>query len=385
MKNHQVVIVGGGMVGAALALGLARQKMDVALVENRMPVPFEKSQPIDLRISAVSMASVDLLSELEVWQSIESMRVCPYRRLETWEHQECRTRFHAADIGLDQLGYMVENRVLQLGLWQALEQEPSLTMYCPDSLATFEQLENHVALTLESGQKVMAQWVVGADGANSKVRQIAGIGITAWDYRQHCMLINIDTHREQQDITWQQFFPSGPRSFLPFVGSQASLVWYDSPQRIKQLMAMSDTHLKQAIVSAFPEELGDFTIQNKGAFPLVRRHAQDYYKGNAILVGDAAHTINPLAGQGVNLGFKDVKVLLDEAGKGAGLSEKSVKRYYRRRVVDNLAMQSGMDFFYTVFSNDLAPAKLARNALLKFAEMSGPIKKEVLKYAIGLK
>ncbi len=385
MNNHEVVIVGGGMVGAALALGLARQGIDVAVIENKKPAPFAKDQPTDLRISAVSMASVDLLAGLGVWDKVLSMRVCPYRRLETWEVPECRTRFNAADIGLDQLGFMAENRILQLALWESFDHEPSVTLYCPEVLDTFIQNEQGVAITLGSGKTLQSQWIIGADGANSKVRQLAGIGITAWDYRQHCMLINIDTHRDQQDITWQQFFPSGPRSFLPFVGSQASLVWYDSPQRIKQLMSMSDSHLEQEIKTAFPDELGAFSILNKGSFPLVRRHAQCYYKGNAVVIGDAAHTINPLAGQGVNLGFKDVKKLLDEVQKDLALTQDGIHRYYRSRVVDNLAMQTGMDFFYKTFSNELMPLKFARNAMLKIADVSGPIKNEVLKYAIGLK
>ncbi|MCE0493010.1 2-octaprenyl-3-methyl-6-methoxy-1,4-benzoquinol hydroxylase [Vibrio salinus] len=385
MNNHQVVIIGGGMVGAALALGLAKQGMAVALVENNQPVPFEKSQSADLRISAVSMASVELLTELGCWEAVVSMRACPYRRLETWEDPECRTRFSADHLGLEQLGFMVENRVLQLALWQSLINEPSVTFYCPDMLQSFRQRDDSVELILGSGEKITAQWIIGADGADSKVRQLAGIGVTAWDYRQHCMLINIDTHREQQDITWQRFYPSGPRSFLPFVGSQASLVWYDAPQRIKQLMMMDNSHLEEAIKVAFPDELGEFTVLNKGGFPLVRRHAQHYSKGRAVIVGDAAHTINPLAGQGVNLGFKDVKSLLQKINKASGITEEGLKKYYRHRVVDNLAMQSGMDFFYKTFSNELGPVKLARNALLKFADRSGPIKKEVLKYAIGLK
>lgn len=385
MNNHQVVIVGGGMVGAALALGLARQNIDVAVIENNKPAPFSPEQPADLRISAVSMASVDLLSELGVWNNVLTMRACPYRRLETWEHPECCTRFNAADIGLEQLGFMVENRILQLALWQEFDHESSITLYCPEVLDTFSQDEHGVTITLGYGQTIKAQWIIGADGANSKVRQLAGIGITAWDYRQQCMLINIDTHGKQQDITWQQFFPSGPRSFLPFVGSQASLVWYDSPQRIKQLMAMSDSHLEHEITAAFPDELGAFSILNKGSFPLVRRHAQSYYKGRAVVIGDAAHTINPLAGQGVNLGFKDVKVLLDSVRKDAKLTQGNVHKYYRCRVVDNLMMQTGMDFFYKTFSNELTPLKFARNAMLKIADNAGPIKKEMLKYAIGLK
>jgi len=385
MKKHQVAIVGGGMVGSALALGLVRQGFDVALIENQMPNSFESTQPIDLRISAVSMATVNLLTTLGVWDKVLEMRACPYRQLETWEHPACRTQFNASEIGLDQLGYMVENRVLQLALWSDLVREQSLTLYCPESLENLVIEDEYACLTLCSGDTIDAEWVIGADGAHSKVRQLSDIGVTAWDYRQHCMLINIDTHRDQQDITWQQFFPTGPRSFLPFIGSQASLVWYDSPQKIQQLMTMTHSQIEHEIWNSFPRELGEVTVLQKGSFPLVRRHAQSYFKGRSILVGDSAHTINPLAGQGVNLGFKDVKALLDEIKKMGNLSSTAINRYYRRRVVDNFAMQAGMDFFYTTFSNDRVVFKFARNALLKAANISGPVKKEVLRYAIGLK
>ena len=227
--------------------------------------------------------------------------------------------------------------------------------------------------------------MVGADGANSRVRSLAGIGVTAWDYRQHCMLINVETKLAQQDITWQQFTPSGPRSFLPLCGHQGSLVWYDSPKRIKQLCSMTNEQLRQEILTHFPEELGDIQVLQFGSFPLTRRHAQKYFGDACVLVGDSAHTINPLAGQGVNIGFKDVEALL-EVTSGQGLFSQQVLRLYeRKRRPDNLMMQSGMDIFYKAFSNNLAPLKLARNAVMKIADNSGPLKKQVLKYALGLK
>ncbi|MDF5387872.1 FAD-dependent monooxygenase, partial [Vibrio parahaemolyticus] len=245
----------------------------------------------------------------------------------------------------------------------------------------------------ESGEQFEANWVIGADGANSKVRQLAGIGVTAWDYRQYCMLINVKTELPQQDITWQQFTPSGPRSFLPLcslsnddgqVVGQGSLVWYDSPKRIKQLCAMGKPQLREEILRHFPAELGDIEVLQFGSFPLTRRHAQSYSSKNCVLVGDSAHTINPLAGQGVNLGFKDVDVLLSVTEHQEKLEDTLLAKYERARRPDNLLMQTGMDFFYKGFSNDLGPLKFVRNAALKLAENSGPIKAQVLKYALGM-
>ncbi len=384
MSKYDVAVIGGGMVGAAVAIGFAKQGRSVLVVEGKAPEAFTPEQPMDIRVSAISEHSVEILESLGAWQAISDMRVCPYRRLETWEHPDCRTRFHSDELNMERLGYIVDNRLIQLGLWAEFEKYPNLTLRCPETLQHIE-FSATPQVTLSSGECFTADLVVGADGANSKVRALAGIGITAWDYRQHCMLINVETELPQQDITWQQFNPTGPRSFLPLCGHQGSLVWYDSPKRIKQLCGMSTEQLRQEVLSHFPAELGDVKVLQFGSFPLTRRHAQSYYKPGCVLVGDSAHTINPLAGQGVNLGFKDVEALLEVTEGQQTLSMDLLKQYERKRRPDNLLMQSGMDFFYKSFSNELAPLKFVRNAALKVAEKSGPIKAQVLKYALGLK
>jgi 2-octaprenyl-3-methyl-6-methoxy-1,4-benzoquinol hydroxylase len=386
MEEFDIVVVGAGMVGAAAAIGFAKQGKTVALIEGRAPDPFTQQQAMDLRVSAISQASVDLIDDLGAWSDITKMRVTPYRRLETWEHPECRTCFDSDTLNMQQLGFIVENRVLQLGLWQQLAHYPNVTLHCPATLQQLHFRSTHNIVELSDGIRLSAKWVVGADGANSQVRQQAGIGITAWDYRQHCMLINIDTEDAQQDITWQWFTPSGPRSFLPLPGHKGSLVWYDRPERIRQLSAMTKDQLQHEIITHFPKELGAFTVEQFGSFPLTRRHAQRYYANRCVLLGDAAHTINPLAGQGVNLGFKDVATLLAEVDKlKTEWDSVQALRYYQfKRKPDNLLMQSGMDFFYTAFSNDIGPIKLARNIGLKLAQESGPLKNQILKYALGL-
>ncbi len=383
-QRYDIAVIGGGMVGAAAALGVAKQGKKVALIEGVSPKAYDKLQPMDIRVSAISHSSVSLLEELGAWHTIHSMRVCPYRRLETWESPECRTKFNADSLGIDCLGYIVENRLVQSGLWQQIIHSHHIETYCPESLAAIELAADVNTVTLTSGKQLTAKLVVGADGADSMVRQKAGIGVTAWDYRQHCMLVNVATEKPQQDITWQWFTPDGPRAFLPLKGNQASLVWYDSPQRIRQLVAMEKEALKHEILCHFPKELGDIKVIQAGAFPLVRRHAQTYYKNRCVLVGDAAHTINPLAGQGVNLGFKDVAALLAILDQDEWHIEKRLLEYEKRRRADNLLMQSGMDFFYALFSNQAGPLKLARNMMLKAADSAGPLKEKVLRYALGL-
>ncbi|GKW23458.1 2-octaprenyl-3-methyl-6-methoxy-1,4-benzoquinol hydroxylase [Pectobacterium carotovorum subsp. carotovorum] len=387
--HYDAIVVGGGMVGAAAALGLAQQGFQVAVIEQDMPAPFDAASPPDLRISAIGYASVALLKALGVWPRVQQMRSAPYRRLETWEWANARVVFDAADIHLPELGFMVENRVLQRALWESLQEEEHCQCYCPATPQNLQRTDNGWCLQLADGRQLTASLVVGADGANSQVRQWAGIGISGWQYRQSCMLIGVETSQPQQDVTWQQFTPSGPRAFLPLFDQWGSLVWYDSPQRIRQLQAMPLTQLDKEIAAAFPERLGTVKAFSAGSFPLVRRHAQTYIKSGLVLLGDAAHTINPLAGQGVNLGYRDVEALLDVLinARNAGeewASERILRRYQCRRMPDNLMMQSGMDLFYNAFSNALPPLSFARNMALMVAQHAGVLKQRALKYAIGV-
>ncbi len=383
MKQFDFTIIGGGMVGSAAAVGLAKLGYKVAVVESAVPKPFAASQSVDLRVSAISKGSVDLLEQLGAWQGVMSRRACPYRRLATWEAEECRIEFSANELELDWLGYMVENRVIQLALMEQFDDYPEITLFADERMRHFSQDAEGVTVVLESGMELRSRTLIGADGSNSQVRQQAKIGVTAWDYRQHCMLIHVETELPQQDITWQWFTPTGPRSFLPLSGNQASLVWYDSPKTIAQLSAMNNEQLTEQVMAAFPSELGEIKVLSKGSFPLTRRHAQQYAANKVVLLGDSAHTINPLAGQGVNLGFKDVAALIDMV-KSEGNCEQALTRYERIRTPDNLLMQSSMDLFYKGFSNDIAPLKFARNAALKLADKSGVLKKQALKYALGL-
>lgn len=388
-KGYDAVVVGGGMVGAAAALGLAQAGWSVALLEHQAPQVFEAQNPPDLRISTIGCTSVGLLKQLGAWSAVMAMRTAAYRRLETWEWGSSRVVFDAASLGLPELGFMVENRILQLALWQQLAQCDNLVLRCPSRLQSLQRVDGRWRLTLDSAETLEARLVVGADGAQSQVRRLAAIGIDGWQYRQSCMLITVDTGVPQQDITWQQFFPSGPRAFLPLYDQWASLVWYDSPPRIRQLQAMPPLLLEGEIAEAFPERLGAVRVHAAGTFPLVRRHAQRYVLPGLALLGDAAHTINPLAGQGVNLGYRDVDVLLKVLGEsreqGEDWSCESVlMRYQRQRRPDNLLMQSGMDLFYSVFSNNLAPLSVARNLALMAAQRAGKLKQHALKYALGL-
>ncbi|WP_336218937.1 3-demethoxyubiquinol 3-hydroxylase [Citrobacter amalonaticus] len=385
----EIAIVGGGMVGGALALGLAQHGFTVTVIEHALPAPFVADSQPDVRISAISAASVSLLKGLGVWDVVQGMRSHPYRRLETWEWENAHVVFDATELKLPLLGYMVENNVLQLALWQALEAHPKVTLRVPASLIALHRLNDCHELELAGGERISAKLVIGADGASSQVRQMAGIGIHAWQYAQSCMLITVQCENDPGDSTWQQFTPDGPRAFLPLFDHWASLVWYDSPARIRQLQALSMPQLQDEIAKHFPARTGKVTPVAAGAFPLMRRHALQYVQPGLALVGDAAHTIHPLAGQGVNLGYRDVDALIDVlvSARSYGeswVSQPVLKRYQTRRMADNFIMQSGMDLFYAGFSNDLQPLRIIRNLGLMAAERAGVLKRQALKYALGL-
>ncbi|KMJ46245.1 2-octaprenyl-3-methyl-6-methoxy-1,4-benzoquinol hydroxylase [Xenorhabdus khoisanae] len=390
-QKFDILVVGAGMIGAATALGLAQEGWRVALLEHQPPAPYDAGSEPDIRVSAISCASVDLLKQLGAWKNVLQMRSAPYRKLETWEQNDSKVTFDANSLGLPELGYMVENRILQLALWQEFERYPNLTLFCPTVLKSMQRQREDKTwrVMLEEGTEIDAHLIIGADGARSQVRQLANIGSKGWQYRQSCMLITVKTEQPQQDTTWQQFFPSGPRAFLPLFDQWASLVWYDSPARIRQLQSMTMVQLEREISKAFPARLGKVAPIAAGSFPLVRHHASHYVQDGLVLLGDAAHTINPLAGQGVNLGYRDVDVLLKVLTDAKELledwhSQAVLMRYQRRRMPDNLVMQAGMDLFHTAFSNDLPGLKTVRNLTLMVAQRSGVMKNLALKYALGL-
>ena len=389
LQQTEIAVVGGGMVGGALALGLAQQGFEVTVIEQAAPVAFDPTAKPDVRISAISAASVDLLRGLGVWDAVLGMRAHPYSRLETWEWENAHVAFDAAELKLPRLGYMVENTVLQLALWQALEAHPKVALRVPASLKALHPHEGGYLLELDKGDELATRLVVGADGANSQVRQMAGIGIHAWQYQQACMLITVQCENDPGESTWQHFTPNGPHAFLPLFDRWASLVWYDKPARIRQLQGLSMEQLQREIHQHFPRRLGNVMPVAAGAFPLTRRHALQYARAGLALVGDAAHTIHPLAGQGVNLGFMDAAELIAELkrlhrqGKDIG-QYIYLRRYERSRKHSAALMLASMQGFRDLFSGANPAKKLLRDIGLKLADTLPGVKPQLIRQAMGL-
>ena len=390
IEKFDVVIVGGGMVGSAVACSLGNSSLKVAVIESTLPQAFSAEQAHDLRVSALSIASKNILATVGAWEGIVARRFCPFKRMRVWETAG-DTEFCSDDINYPELGYIVENRITQLALLDRLQEFDNIELICPSTITKINySVGEDSLLELEDGRQLSSKVLVAADGGQSRVRQIVGLGVTSWDYKQHALVIYIETAYEQQDITWQRFLPSGPQAFLPLTGHYGSIVWYNSPDEVRRLKSLSYEALKDELLSAFPNCLGQVNkVLGVASFPLKRQHAQNYVKQGVVLVGDAAHMINPLAGQGVNIGLLDAaalgEVLVDAAKKGLALGDLSVlKRYEQLRRNENLKMMTVMDVFYQVFSNEILPIKLIRNLGLGLAERLLPAKNKVMRSAMGL-
>ena len=384
MKN-KVVIVGGGMVGAATAIKLAKQGASVTVLEQQCidPNAVLASEKIDIRISAINRFSEALLDELGAMALLRENRIAPYTQLEAYESALNSLLFDSEEVGTSHLGHLIENSLTQASLWAQFEQW-QIQVEQVDSLpVSIEQADDTVTLYYKN-KSYTADLLVAADGGRSQVRHLVGIGVTGWQYQQSCMGVLIKIDAPQQTKTWQQFKQTGPIAFLPLQAPYANLIWYHDSAELTRLKQLSNEQLKAEIQSNFFALPGDFSVEEKAVFPLARQHANTYSQGRVVLVGDAAHTINPLAGQGVNLGFKDVAALAKalESTDDFGCSL-ALYKYEKKRRLDNLAMMSMMDACYFGFSNDIKPLKHLRNLVLKVADNAGVLKKQVLKHAMG--
>ena len=390
MKDqYDVLIVGGGMVGAALGCSLGGSRLRVAVLEDALPLTFAPDQPHDLRVSAISIASASVLKTVGAWSGVTSRRFCPFRRMRVWEAAG-DVEFRSEDINEPALGYIVENRVIQLAVLDRLRGFANVDLLCPARAREIEYSAEGSKVELDDGRILKGRLLVAADGGCSRVRHAAGMGVSGWDYEQQALVLTVETAYGQQDITWQRFTPAGPQAFLPLDGPHASLVWYNTPSEVKRLKSLSDDVLRRELLDSFPAILGEIKrITARASFPLKRQHALNYVKEGVALIGDAAHMIHPLAGQGVNIGILDAAALAQtligaERNRQDIGSLKVLQGYERMRRRNNLLMMTTVDLFYQVFGNAHPPLKLVRNLGLGVAERLKPAKRIVMRYAMGV-
>ena len=402
-----VAVVGGGMVGAAAALALARAGLGVALLEARAPAPWHADAEVDLRVVGLAPSSLALLDELGVWTSIRDARAGSYRRMHVWDDASgASIDFDAASEGRDLLGCIVENSLVQWTLWQALEASggcssascarstgPSMgrvRRLCPAEVTGFEAREDRIQLQLADGEMLSAAVLVAADGAASPLRQLAGIGTRGRDYAQRAVVAHVGTERPHQDTAWQRFLPGGPLALLPLVDGRSSIVWSLPEAEAQRVLALDEQGFRDELGAASDFRLGRITTTTpRAAFPLKLQLAERYQAERFVLLGDAAHAVHPLAGQGVNLGLRDVAELRDtlldarQAGQDIGAAH-VLRRYARRRRSADTLDALGFDALARIYAWQSPPLVAARGLGVHLLDRLPFLKRRLSEHAAGL-
>ena len=387
-ESLDAVIAGAGVVGSSAALALARAGLRVAIVEAHEPAPWRAGEP-DLRVFALAADASRLLAQLGAWPAIAAARAHPYQRMRVWDaaggSELC---FDAGALGQAQLGHIVENGLLVDRLWSALAHEAGIERHCPDKLKGFEQDEEGVDVELASGTRLRARLLLGADGAHSRVRELAGIGWRGQAYGQRAIVAYVRTAQPHEDTCWQRFLPTGPLAFLPCGDGRCSIVWSLPEAEAERLLALDEPRFLAELTRAFDARLGEvLECSARRAFPLEKRLAGEMLAGRVALLGDAAHVVHPLAGQGVNLGLRDVAALAQALGSakesGRELAGMRLQRWARGRESDNAVAAQAFDAINRVFSNDSPLPTLLRGHLLGVANLP-PIARALWRRAAGL-
>ncbi len=390
MQHSDVIVVGGGIVGATAANALAQSGLQVALVEAHEPVPAAQAKP-DPRVFAITRASERIFRSLDVWNAIAPQHAYAFTDMEVWDAGgDGLTHFDCAEIGEPCLGHIIEPRFIQTALWQALQASDSVSLYCPARAFSVVPQDDNVQLTLESGDSLTADLLVAADGARSPVRTLLGMETHGHDYRQSSLVALVKTTESHRNTAWQRFLPGGPLAFLPMQDNWCSIVWTMPSAEIERLLTLDKPGFHCELAEAFDHRLGDVIDSGeREAWPLRRLHATHYVQPRVALIGDAAHAIHPLAGQGVNLGLLDAAALAEvvagarQHGRDPG-SLQVLRRYERWRRGDNLLMMMAMDGINQAFSNTQSPLVRLRNLGLSLVNRSGAARRPFMRHAMGL-
>ena len=390
-SHYDVLIVGGGMVGLTLAcaLGQSHSALKLAVVEAQEAGEVDKEY--DLRVSAISRASQQVFRNLGAWSGIESRRLCAFEHMHVWDATgDGEIHFDAANLGVDALGHIVENRVTQAALLERLKTLGNVDWICPVEVDDIDYQPQNSKLTLADGRILQGRLLIGADGAHSGVRQAAAIELDTAAYHQKAVVCVVESMQPHQHTAWQRFLPTGPLAFLPLGDGRCSIVWSTTEQQADELVALDDVTFIKQLEQAFDRKLGAVkAVGPRVAFPLVRRHAQNYVKSGLALIGDAAHTIHPLAGQGVNLGIMDAAslaevVLRAEQQRQDFASYGNLRKFERWRRGENSMMMFSMSGFKNLFSNDRAELSMLRNLGLSLVNRLPPVKHRIMRHAMGL-
>ena len=392
--EHDVVVVGAGVVGAATALALLREGFDVALVEARPAPTWNAADDVDARVVALAPDAVALLDDLGVWKSVTDARACAYSHMRVWDALAAgELSFAAEDRGETALGWIVENRLLQHVLWQALVETgargAAIQLRVPGEVTAIENDERGVAATLADGSVVRARLLVAADGATSPIRTQLGIAVREHDYGQRAIVAHVGIERAHESTAWQRFQPGGPLAFLPLVDGRCSIVWSLQGNEAERVLALDDAAFCAELGCALDFRLGNITSTTRRlAFPLRMRLAERYVVGRTLLIGDAGHAVHPLAGQGLNLGLRDVNNLRGQLrrakarGIDAGAAQ-VLRRYERERRSENILAASSFTLIERCFNSESIAVAGLRGLALAVADKVTPLKHVLMDAAAG--
>lgn len=387
MNDFDVIVVGGGLVGAATALALGQGGLRLALVEQAPPPALPRDDSWDPRIYAITPGNVDFLRRLGVWDTLDASRIAPIHAMSVWgDDGQSRLEFNPYEAGVAELGFIVESRLLQDGLWQALQRQENVELVCPAHCAVLELSADSAGLGLEDGRELHTKLIVGADGSGSWVRRQAGIDVTTWPYRQLGVVANFETEKAHDGIARQWFLPDGILAWLPLPGNRISMVWSAFEEHADALLQLDARVFCETVAQAGQHELGILRLVTPpAAFPLRLQRNDAMIDLRLALVGDAAHQVHPLAGQGVNLGFRDVQTLaaalLDRGRRDLG-DRLLLRRYERARKADILAMQAVTTGLQKLFNNDDAWLGWLRNTGLALTDRATSLKRRLMARAI---
>lgn len=417
-KTYDVVVAGGGIVGAAMALILAKQsvadsacgdqaanpsvpsggnrRLNIALVEQKAPDQSGPSVDADVRVVAINEASRTLLEELRVWRGEVASRACSYTHMQVRDSEGTGCiEFDCTEVQRDSLGYIVPNALVVDGLFAEIATQGNIDLYRPDRIARLTMRDSEKLSLQLANSSIMTSLLIAADGASSQVRARSGFRVREWDYGHSAIVATLKVERNHANTAWQWFAPAGPLAFLPLCSAAdgehyVSIVWSLREPECERLMAMNQVDFCSALSRASEHCLGALElVSQRYSFPLRQCHAVDYVKTRIALIGDAAHTIHPLAGQGVNLGLADVGALNEAVRRALSRGEDpgelaSLQRYQRRRQPENLAAMALMEGFKRLFEREELPLRFLRSAGMNSLNALAPMKLVIMRQAMGL-
>lgn len=385
MQQFDLIIVGGGLAGASLAVALRKTHLRIALVEGRVPI---QPEGWDARIYAISPANQRFLEQIGTWEHLDNQRITPIQAMEIFGDQGGKLNFSAFDTGVSELGWIMESSLMACEFWESLKRQANLTRFCPATPIQLKVGEDATTLTLNDGKELSARLLIGADGRDSWIRQQAGLEAITTPYGDKGLVANFATEKPHRGIAYQWFRHDGILAYLPLSGRRMSIVWSAPDALADELCTLPPETLAARVAEAGAHTLGALEVINPpAAFPLRLIRVPRTVSPRLALVGDAAHGIHPLSGHGINLGFQDAR-LMAELLSGAPVWQdigdiRFLERYQRARKEETVLMQTSTHALNTLFKGTLPGLPALRNLGLSATNKMGPIKNLLVRYALG--